>query len=159
MVLPRNARTNKSENPATNRTNINKQNFGNHLEGFGGLESTREIIRVDRAEFQMIWSRKTAENLPESFSVFLPLLTRLRSFFLSPEAPDPIFLKIPKRCAPEDDRGVCLQFFIWRRMVTFCEKSENKLKQLEQTEQKVKNRKSQETLHRSGLKLMFMGFW
>ncbi len=73
----------------------------------GGLEVRKvrgESIRVDWTEFQIIRSRETPENRSNSFPTIFQLLARLPFFILSPEAPDHIFGKIPKKCAPGKKR-------------------------------------------------------
>ncbi len=94
---------------------------------WGGLEVRkvrRKMIRVDWAEFRRILSRETPENHPNTFFLFLALLTRLRSFFFVPWSLSSLFLKNPKRCAPENDRHPSFQKNIWGHGVPFGNKSD-----------------------------------
>ena len=64
-------------------------------------EERRKTIRVDWAEFQIIWSRETTGNPSESFLELLILLIRHRFFFFVPRSPGAVFSKIQKKRAPE----------------------------------------------------------
>ena len=66
---------------------------------WGGLEIWKvrgKIIRVDWAEFQIIWSPKTSGSQPTISSDLLHLQLVTDSSFLSPETLDPIVWKNKK---------------------------------------------------------------